>query len=190
MIKYDPENHHRHSIRLKDFDYSRAGAYFVTICTYNKKCMLGNIINDKMHLNKYGSIFKNEWLQSPNIRTEVKFDKYIIMPNHFHAIIFIFETHDNIGAYSRSPVRMKPKSLSSLMSGFKSSITSKINTLKNTLGLPVLQRNYYEHIIRNENELNCIREYILNNPLKWQLYMENPDSLHKTTLKDYYKFIT
>ena len=62
--------------------------------------------------------------------------------------------------------------------------------MKNTPGLPVLQRNYYEHIIRNENEFNCIREYILNNPLKWQLDMENPDSLHKTTLKDYYKFIT
>ena len=190
MIKYNPKTHRRYSIRLKDYNYSQAGAYFITICTHNHECLFGHIIDGQINLNECGKIVENEWLRSQEIRLEIKLDKYQVMPNHFHAVVFILETNINVVANGRSPLQMKPKSLSSFMAGFKSSGTSKINILRNTPNAPVLQRNYYEHIIRNESELTCIREYINNNPLKWQLDIENPEALHKTTVKDYYNFTT
>ncbi len=88
-MTYDPEKHHRKSVRLREYDYSKPNAYFITICTYNKECIFGAIINGEMQLNAYGKIVENEWLKTPTIRPYVLLDKYIIMPNHIHGIIII-----------------------------------------------------------------------------------------------------
>ena len=185
-MKYNPEKHHRRSIRLKDFDYSQTGVYFVTVCAYNRECLFGDIVNDEMILSEYGKIVDIEWKRSEKIRSEIKLDVYQIMPNHFHNIVWIFKnSFENVGANSRSPqpndslpkFRMKPKSLSSLMAGFESSVTTKINRLRGTPGMPVLQRNYYDHIIRNDDDLNRIRQYIINNPRDWKSDNENPNNI-------------
>jgi len=185
-MKYDSEKHNRRSIRLKGYDYSNTGAYFITVCAYNRECLFGDIEDGKMQLNNCGRIIKSEWLRSLEIRKEIKLDIYQIMPNHFHSIVFIMGGSTNkqekldvyVGANGHSSLRnrlaMKSKSLSSLMVGFKSSVKLKINKFRNTLGVPIWQRNYYDHIIRNEKELNKIREYIINNQLEWELDEENP----------------
>lgn len=189
-MNYDPEKHHRRSIRLRGYDYSQAGYYFVTICCYQRQRLFGDIVNGAMQLNEYGEIVKQEWLRSAVIRTNIELDEFIVMPNHFHGIIIIDKnlsiTPQIARANSRSPLRqsnkpimplMKPKSLSSLMAGFKSSVTKQINTIRYTPGSKIWQRNYYEHIIRNEKALNNIRQYIINNPLSWdndQLHPDNP----------------
>ena len=182
-MRYDPAKHHRRSIRLKGYDYSQAGFYFVTICCYQKQCLFGEIVDGVMQLNQYGEIVEKEWTRSPLIRQEIELDKYIVMPNHFHGIVII----NPVGANGRSPLQqpshfsehpsMKPKSLSSLMAGFKSVVTKKINLIRKSPGTPIWQRNYYEHIIRREESLNKIREYVVNNPLLWegdQLHPNNP----------------
>jgi|TARA_B100000315_G_scaffold115526_1_gene106047 REP element-mobilizing transposase RayT len=183
-MKYNAKGHKRKSIRLRGYDYSQHGMYFVTVCTSDKKCNLGKIMNDDMKLNKYGHIVEKELLKSNIIRKEICINNYVIMPNHLHIIVSI------VGADGRSPLqqyttfRMKPKSLSSFVSGFKSKVTKQINILRKTPGTPFWQRNYYEHIIRNEKKLNEIREYIINNPLKWLLDRENPDRKGSDKLED------
>lgn len=171
---FNPEIHHRRSIRLKEYDYAQPGAYFVTICTNNHSCIFGDVVKEKVELSLFGLIVKDEWLRTPTIRPEVKLDEYVIMPNHFHSIIFI--TNHNRGAKLCAPtkLRRKPQSLSSLVAGLKSSVTKRINQFKKTPGIPVWQRNYYEHIIRNEKELYETRKYINENPLKWDLDKYNP----------------
>jgi len=170
-MKYNPEIHHRKSIRLQEYDYSQSGYYFVTICTHKRENIFGKIIDSKMILNELGEIIKDELLKSEEIRDEIKIDYYVIMPNHIHAIIIIekqkSDSSDIVVANGRSPLRMPSKSLSSFISGFKSVCTKRVNIIRNSLGIPLWQRNYYEHIIRNEKELFEIRKYIENNPINW-----------------------
>jgi REP element-mobilizing transposase RayT len=99
-IEIYPQKHHRRSIRLKGYDYTRAGAYFVTICTHNRECLFGNVADGKMILNAFGNIVESEWLRTPEIRLYVELDEYSIMPNHVHGIIII---HENVGAASPLP---------------------------------------------------------------------------------------
>ncbi|BAU63332.1 hypothetical protein STA3757_06960 [Stanieria sp. NIES-3757] len=184
-MNYNPKKHQRRSIRLQGYDYSQAGYYFVTICCYQKQCLFGEVIDGVMQLNQYGEIVEQEWMRSSLIRQEIGLDRYIVMPNHFHGIVII----NPVGVNGRSPLpkssnrsiipSMKPKSLSSLMAGFKSSVTKQINLIRNAPGTPVWQRNYYEHIIRNEESLNKIREYIINNPWSWQLDQLHPNNPSK-----------
>lgn len=96
-MTYDPDRHHRRSIRLKGYDYSRAGAYFITICTYNKECILGNVINSEMQPNEYGMIIENEWVKTAEIRSNIIIDKYMAMPNHVHGIIIILDDGRDTG---------------------------------------------------------------------------------------------
>jgi len=199
-MTYNPDIHKRQSIRLKGYDYSQSGLYFITICCYQRECLFGNIINSQMILNNFGQLIKEEWLKSAEIRKEIELDDFVIMPNHFHGIVIInqeinsdFMKNDvdfqdnNVGANGRSPLQqipssppkisMKPKSISSLIAGFKSATTKKINIIRNTPQNPVWQRNYYDHIIRNDESLAKIREYVQNNPLSWendQLHPNNP----------------
>lgn len=199
-MTYNPDIHKRQSIRLKGYDYSQSGLYFITICCYQRECLFGNIINSQIILNNFGQLIKEEWLKSAEIRNEIEFDDFVIMPNHFHGIVIInqeinrdFMKNDvdfqdnNVGANGRSPLQqiqssrpkisMKPKSISSLIAGFKSATTKKINIIRNTPQNPVWQRNYYDHIIRNDESLARIREYVQNNPLSWendQLHPNNP----------------
>ncbi len=186
-MAHNEEKHRRRSIRLKDYDYSQAGAYFITICTYKKQCMLGNIINGEMVLNKYGKVVEEEWYRSATIRLEVELDAFVVMPNHIHGIVVIVES--TVGAQGLAPlqirhgcvpVQRKPRSLSTFIWGFKTAATRRINDLRGTPHVPIWQRNYYEHVIRNEDDLNEIREYIVNNPLKWDLDRDNPNNVGVT----------
>jgi len=127
--------------------------------------MLGNIVNGEMRANKFGRIIETEWLKTPQIRKNVELDEYVVMPNHFHAILFIIRR----GVLQYAPTnkfRSPSQTIGSIVRGFKSAVTKRTNKLRNTPGIPVWQRNYYERVVRNENELNRIREYIQNNPLK------------------------
>lgn len=173
--------HNRRSVRLKGYDYSSSGGCFITICTHERQCLFGEIVgangcSPDMILNKYGKIVQYEWRESAKIRSEIILDQFIVMSNHIHGIVMINKndnmarTNDDIlGANSRSPLqRMKPKSISSFIAGYKSVVTKRINQIRNTHGQPVWQRNYYEHIIRDDKDLNRIREYIVNNPAKWE----------------------
>jgi REP element-mobilizing transposase RayT len=126
----------------------------------NHKISFGDLINGKMMLNKFGHVVRHEWKRSAKIRREINLDGFIILPNHFHAIIHI------VGANSRSPLRMEPKSLSSLIAGFKSSTTVHINNMTKKYGISTWQRGFYDRVIRSESELWYKREYIRNNPLK------------------------
>jgi putative transposase len=183
-VKYDPDKHKRRSIRLKGHDYPAAGMYFITLCTYRRECLFGEIADGIMQLNPLGKIVADEWLRSSEIRQKIGFDAWVIMPNHLHGIVVIETTAElsgGVGANGRLPLRgvapsMKPRSLSSLVAGFKSATTKRINIHRNAPGNPVWQRNYYEHIIRNNPSLQTIQTYIHNNPQSWptdQLYPNN-----------------
>ncbi len=186
---FDPQKHHRRSIRLKGYDYSQQGGYYVTIVTQYRECLFGNIIDGNMALNTFGRIIEYHWQKLPVHFKHIKLDVYQIMPNHLHGIIFIVESvgamhsEENISKEQKklrenaSPLRphgTKPGSLSAIMQNFQSVTTRKINRIRKTPGLKLWQRNFWEHIIRNENDLNRIREYITNNPLQWALDNENP----------------
>ena len=172
--------HHRRSIRLPGYDYSRAGAYFITICTQGRKCLFGDVAGGKMVLNEYGTIVANEWENTARIRDEIELDEWVVMPNHFHGIVLI-TGNDRMGdrccrgdrpvAPTIDPVvptGPRPRSLGALMAGFKSAVTKRVNETRNTSGVKLWQRNYWEHIVRNDHELNRIRTYIRNNPAQWE----------------------
>ena len=192
-MTYDPEKHHRRSIRLKDYDYSQTGFYFVTICTQNRKSLFGEILDGEMRLNDAGQMIQSVWNELPQHYTGVEVDEFVVMPNHVHGIIIL-----NVGAGpSACPDNMQPElqarkgqprgvaptlSLPDLVHRFKSLTTSRYRlgvTQNGWLTFPgrLWQRNYYEHIIRNENDLDEIREYIINNSLKWELDTENPRNI-------------
>ncbi len=164
--------HHRKSIRLSSWDYTSDAVYFVTICTFNHQNLFAKIINGQLIFNKFGNIVQEEWLKTAELRDYVKLDEYVIMPNHFHAMIWICSGKTKIEpTVSNSPIKkfgsIQPKSLSVIIRSFKSAVTKRINEIRRTPGAPVWQRNYYEHIIRDEKDYNRIQEYIINNPLKW-----------------------
>jgi REP element-mobilizing transposase RayT len=204
-MKYNPAIHHRRSIRLKGYDYSQAGLYFVTICVHVgangirpnndsispnsngiRPHIFGEVINGEMILNDAGKMVCCEWEKSAEIRKEIEIHEYIVMPNHFHGIIEIVgangirpnDANNNVirpnnddiirannnddKGECHSPLRRSPsKTVGSLIRGFKSSITKQ-------LGYSPWQRNYWEHIIRNEKSYQYVANYIINNPVKWE----------------------
>jgi len=184
-MSHNPEKHQRHSIRLKDYDYSQAGSYFVTICTYYKECIFGKVVNGKMVLNEYGKVVEDEWLKTADARRNVVPDVFVVMPNHFHGIVTI--VNDCRGTARCAPTarnrqfgKMTSASVPAIIRSFKSAVSRCINELRGTPRTSIWQRNYYEHVIRNEDDLDEIREYIVNNPLKWGLDSENPNNVGAT----------
>jgi len=171
------EHPNRKSTRLAGFDYSSAGMYFITLVTHERRHLFGEIITGEMILNDFGKLAASEWLLSGQIRQEIELDEWCIMPNHFHGIILLKENKQRglLSGTCVNGIDRKPKSLGSLVAGFKSSVTHKINERRGTPGIPVWQRNYYDHIIRDEEDLNRIQEYIINNPLKWEIDREYSD---------------
>ena len=132
-----------------------------------------------MKLNDLGQIVYDEWLRTAEIRLNIRLDTFQVMPNHFHAIVIFPEQlpgKPTVGAHSRAPFSRQPRSLGSLISGFKSATTKRINLLRGTPGVPVWQRNYYERVIRDDRELDAIRQYIEENPAKWAEDSENPQN--------------
>ena len=174
-MRHNASVHHRESIRLQGYDYSAEGAYFVTICTRGRQCLFGQIVDGSIiALNEFGEIVRDEWSRTSEIRTGIVLDEFVVMPNHVHGIIVI---DDGVsGRRSTRPLAPtgeqfgKPVSYSipTIIRGFKAAATTKINTLRRTAKLPVWQRNYYERIIRNDRELNAVRQYILSNAANWE----------------------
>ncbi|MBU0701085.1 transposase [bacterium] len=176
-MRYDLDNH-RHSIRLAGYDYSQTGAYFVTICVNSRECLFGEIISGQMRMNEFGETVQTIWNRLEERFTNITTDQFIIMPNHVHGIIVINQSV--VGAIHELPLPDKNQRrcmlLPKIVGYFKMNTAKRINDFQKTPGVSVWQRNYYEHIIRNERELNKIREYIMYNPLKWELDFENPSS--------------
>jgi REP element-mobilizing transposase RayT len=169
-MTYNPDIHHRRSIRLKGYDYSQAGLYFVTICTHQRLPLFGEIIEGKMILNEAGMVAEKCWLAIPEHFPQVKLEEFVIMPNHVHGIIQIDII--DVGAKNLSPLHTtsRPtgtsKTIGSIVRGFKIGVTKWFRT--NSTTHCVWLRNYYEHIILDENSYLKIANYVQTNPLKWQ----------------------
>jgi len=189
-------SHRRRSIRLKNYDYSQSGLYFITICTHNKVKLFGEIKNSNMLLNEYGKIVKRYWNEITKYYPDIKLLEYIIMPNHIHGILWFtkYITDNQIVGATKPPVRYstdhelplynesnsqnelfrqdrrnrRKMVLPKIIGRFKMQSAKQINMLRGTSGLPVWQRNYYEHIIRNADSYLKIAEYIVNNPRTWE----------------------
>jgi putative transposase len=184
-VSYDPERHHRRSIRLDRYDYSQCGVYVVTIVTAYREHLFGAITRAEMQLSEYGMIAAEEWERSAVIRKELDLDAWVIMPNHVHGIVVLTESEEVIRCreqnYAVQPsgedekIRRgtRNRSLSSFVQGYKGAVTSRINALRQGEGVTVWQRNYYERIVRDEDEYNRFREYIINNPVYWERDKEN-----------------
>ncbi len=178
-VTFDPDRHHRRSIRLHGFDYSQPGSYFLTVCTKDRALLFGTVVDGVMHLNDVGQIVESVWHAMPAIYPGVETDAFVVMPNHVHGILALtggrvaalgLDSDAEMGAINRAPT------LGTVIRGFKASITAAVNKHRGTMGEPVWQRNYYEHIIRDEASLARIRQYILENPAQWSCDGENPES--------------
>jgi putative transposase len=177
-MKFNPQIHHRRSIRLKGYDYSMAGAYFVTIVAWRREMLFGGIVNGTMVLNEWGQIVRDEWERTAIVRPNVELGTYVIMPNHIHGVLVFMD--DTVGATRRvAPTKttLQSGSLGAVMAQFKSIVTKRINRLQNVTGRPVWQRNYYEHIIRDDREMDRIHRYIESNPSLWAEDDENPNNV-------------
>ncbi len=207
-MSYDPRIHHRKSIRLKGYDYSQAGLYFLTICVQNRLCLFGDVVNGKMILNDAGRMVEREWLDLPQRFSCIKLHEFVVMPNHFHSIVEILGATlvvapikpvapdepvapinpvvSNKSVPPNKPVipndesvqpqgiapSINPKTVGDMVGAFKSIVTVEyIRGVKQNNWQPfhgkLWQRNYWEHIIRDERSHHRISEYILNNPAKW-----------------------
>jgi putative transposase len=201
IMPYDPRFHKRRSIRLRGYDYTSPGEYFVTIVTHRRLCLFGEIISGEMRLNEWGEVVSTCWREIPKIYRHVEIDEFITMPNHLHGIIII---HENAGNSERAPQwgaptipdphprtgdpsgrppsgrppsgrprhgapSLRPQSIGSIIGQFKSVATKQIMRSQSVPRILIWHRNYYEHIIRNDYELSQIREYIRNNPFRWEM---------------------
>ena len=194
----------RRAMRLRDYDYSQPGAYFVTICVQHRKCLFGTITDGEMQLNKVGGIVVECWNRIPQHFPSVELGESVIMPNHFHGIISwgISETRDPqpfVGARSPRPPEninirrgevsssstnnrrgeVSSLSLGKIMAYFKYQSTKHVNQLHNTPGTRIWQRNYHDHVIRDDPDLQRLRQYIQDNPMKWELDQLHPDNPSK-----------
>ena len=194
------EKKNRRSLRLPDCTYGGPGAYFITLCVQDHRCVFGRIFGGEMRFNRSGIIVKEEWLRTGRMREEVKLGCYAVMPNHFHGILFIQgdirtrRRHGEKGTARRAPTHHPddfPRfddgtamlrsfgdpasgSLPAVVRGFKSAVTRRVNKMRNTPGARLWQRNYYERVIRDAEEFDFTRAYILENPARWAFDRNNP----------------
>lgn len=194
MKDYRRYRTHTRSRRLQGYDYARAGVYFVTLCTHERICLFGRVVDGEMRLNAAGRIAAEEWVRSAEIRTEVRLDAWVVMPNHVHGLVVIgppdadpgvdcIDPHgyrmdggdQDAGASGRSSLHPgpSPKSLGSFIAGYKSAVTKRINRMRGTPGAPVWQRNYHDHIVRNERAWRALRRYVAGNPARWDADEDN-----------------
>ena len=187
----------RRAMRLRGYDYSQPGAYFVTTCVQHRKCLFGTIIDGKMRLNEIGQIVVECWKHIPQHFPSVELGGSVIMPNHFHGIISwnnrrgevssSVDTNPHRRGEVPSSVDTNPHrrgevpspSLGKIMAHFKYQSTKHINQHHNTPGTRIWQRNYHDHIIRDDPDLQRLRQYIQDNPMKWELDQLHPDNPSK-----------
>ena len=164
------ETPRRKRLRLREYDYSSSGMYFVTVSTHNRISLFGKVVEGAMRLNRLGTIVEEAWYELRSHYPCVHLDSFVVMPNHVHGIIILTEKT------SSREKSTKRHSLSEVIRAFKTFSARKINQLRNKKE-SVWQRNYYEHIIRNEESRGQIREYIETNPQRWHLDRENPNAV-------------
>ena len=232
-MSYDPQRHHRRSIRLKGYDYSQEGLYFITLCCQNRACLFGEIKDGEMILSDAGKIVGEEWMKTPEIRKNTELGEFVVMPNHFHAILEIKYCVKGVLQYAPTELQYTPmdmgesqfaptkyqfaptnkfkspsQTIGAIIRGFKGATTKRIKELYNRedstgklrfapgdrgvlryaqntgddtgelqfAPTTIWQRNYWEHIIRNQQEYERIANYIIRNPKKWEA-----DRLRKTS---------
>ena len=163
----------RRSIRLPGYDYQQAGLYFVTLCTHEKSSIFGKVDDHQVLLSDLGRIASDEWLKMAQVRERVELDQFVVMPNHIHGLIIIEDNH-NCSAMPADPASRKRRSktlqsgsLGAIIGQFKTAVTRRAKLNQIYSGQRIWQRNYHEHIVRNENSLNEIRQYIVENPARW-----------------------
>ncbi|MCO6451868.1 MAG: transposase [Caldilineales bacterium] len=192
-MPYDPNRHHRRSIRLQGYDYSRAGAYFVTILVKDRACVLGEVVEGEMRLSEVGEVVQEVWDSLPARYPGVETDAFVVMPNHVHGIIVITDEGEATARESSAhrvdvradhvradhdlpqPQPRRQMLLPKIIGYFKMNAAKRANLILGAAGQPFWQRNYYEHIIRDADALNRIRTYIANNPAKWYEDQLQPD---------------
>jgi putative transposase len=175
----------RHSIRLSGYDYTQPGAYFLTICTYQRVHLFGEIKEGRMFSNAVGEIAEEEWRRSAQLRRNLRLDEFILMPNHLHGVVWLIIPDNPVAANGVRPDCIRhPKerlvapvsgSLGAFVAGFKAAVTRRVNQQRLAAATtPVWQRNYYEHIVRRAESLNAIRSYIRENPHHWERDTHHP----------------
>lgn len=187
MTKFDPHKHHRRSIRLKGYDYSSAGGYYVTIVAWQREFLFGEVVNKEMILSRFGLVAKQQWEKLPKRFQNIELGAYMIMPNHMHGIILITNGRGTAGSLNdldHEPSRRTPTheryqkpvrgSIPTMIRSYKSAVSYRVNLMRRTDGVPIWQSNYYEHIIRDETDLQNKTNYIEANPLLWDEDDENP----------------
>jgi putative transposase len=176
FVKYDPEKHHRRSLRIRGYDYSQGGVYFVTICTRDREYLFGEVVDGEMQLNNVGQMARGVWEELPERFSSVRLDAFIVMPNHVHGIIvvgaqFIAPQVVPWDRFRKGAINRAPKAVS----------TREIRRIVNP-GF-AWQRNYYEHVVREEESLNRIRQYVADNPARWAFDSENPWATNPETVE-------
>ena len=185
---YDPRKHHRRSTRLPGYDYRQPGAYFVTICTRDRVCVLGRVDSGEVWLSEQGVIATELWMDIPERFPHVCVDTFVVMLNHVHAIIIIEEMRRGgvtppLHGGQAPPLfdvdaeGERMPSLGQIVAYSKYQTTKQINRALGNPGTPFWQRNYYDHVIRRERELEAIRRYISENASKWDLDRDHPANI-------------
>jgi putative transposase len=170
----------RRSIRLPGFDYSRAGMYFVTICSAQRRCLFGQIQKDESVLSQIGEVVKAHWLKIPCHFSNLEIEAFVVMPNHLHGILIIhsgqqnFESHDIPQKLMESFAKPVAGSIPTIIRSFKAAVTKCINDERLTAGAPIWQRGYFERVLRDGREFVNAKDYIIRNPLRWAFDEENP----------------
>src|SRR5258708_5374816 len=151
-MPYDPDKHHRRSIRLDGYDYAQEGAYFITICTHHREELFGEVQDGAMILNAYGQRVAEDWQRLSEFYPNLVQDEFVVMPNHLHGILILHETAN------------LSKPISEIIGRFKSFTTKAINQQRRTTGTAGWQRNYFEQVIRGAGMINAPREYRIQDP--------------------------
>lgn len=171
-MKYNPRIHHKRSTRLRGYDYSQPGAYFITANCCSRFPIFGKIIGGQMMLNEFGIIAQTEWLRTPTIRPNIALGPYVIMPDHIHGILIIdyafYGKINLLEALNVAPFLSPSQTIGAIMRGYMGTVTSQINKLRNTPNENVWQTRFHDHIIRSEKAIQRITKYIQNNPLYWK----------------------
>jgi putative transposase len=157
---------------LREFDYSQIGAYFVTICTARRLCLLGDIQDGEVRLSPVGQVARLRWQDLPKHALGLTLDAWVVMPNHLHGIIVLPGSAVTGAPCANLPSGPKPGSLGAAIGGFKSAVSREIAASHLSPIEPLWQRNDYERVIRNDQELDAIRRYIADNPFRWD---DDPD---------------